>query len=141
MVFVDLNPQDEEKMYHILHTTAPKSNQIKILIAIIALSASVTAAQQFNPDQEAERGRTAKARFVQSHPPQLGAKKTAPTGSSFFSELDLFLRVLASGPFGLYHGWHARKKPPAGLSYKPFQYTFPTKTYTNTRKKPIRRHG
>ncbi len=97
-------------MYHTHHTTAPKSNPIKALIAIIAISASVAAAH-LDPEQDAERRRTARTGttcYQKSCP--LKTQKAA-TGSSFFSDLDLFLRVLASGPFGLYHGWHARKKP------------------------------
>ncbi len=125
-------------MYHVHYTTAPKSNPIKVLIAIIAISASATAAQYLDTDREVER-RTARpgATCYQKSAPLRTQKAT--TGRSFFSELDLFLRVLVSGPFGLYHGWNCRKKPPAGPAFKPFKYTFETETYT--RKKPIRRQG
>jgi len=133
-----LNPQDEEKMYHIPYIGKFKSNQIKVLVSIITLSASVTAAQ-LHPEQEAERRRTARtsANLYKKTEP-LNTQKTSAC-SSLMSDIGLFLRVLASGPFGLYHGWHARKKPPASPAFKPFRYTFETETYA--RKKPVRRNG
>jgi hypothetical protein len=135
-VIVDLNPQDGEKMYHIPHIGKFKSNKIKVLVSVIALFASVTAAN-FDSGLEAERCRTARtsANLYKKTEP-LNTQRTSAC-SSLMSDIGLFLRVLSSGPFGLYSGWRARKKTPVCPSYKPFRYPLETKTYT--RKRPIRR--
>ena len=46
-------------MYHTHHTTTPKSNPIKVLVAITALSASLTAANYFNSDSGVRENRRA----------------------------------------------------------------------------------
>ncbi len=46
-------------MYHTRHTTTPKSNPIKVIVAIITLSASLTAANYFNSDSGVRENRRA----------------------------------------------------------------------------------
>jgi hypothetical protein len=123
-------------MYRTPHIGKFKSTKIKVLVSIIALAASVTAAH-LDDEQEVERCRAARtsANLYKKTEP-LNTQKTSAC-SSIVSDIGLFLRVLSSGPFGLYSGWRARKKTPVCPSYKPFRYPLETKTYT--RKKQIHR--
>ena len=81
-----------------------KNNPIKTLATVIAFSCSLTAANPYQY-QETEQRRTARTSVYKKPAPFTTNK---PAGRSFLEEFDLFVRVLCSGPFGLYHGWRTR---------------------------------
>lgn len=80
-----------------------KSRLIKMFITVVALSSMLAAANTLNSDEEQRR--TARTSYAKKKIPFETQKTTA---RSFLDELDLFVRVLLSGPFGLYHGWRMR---------------------------------
>lgn len=82
------------------------TSKTKVLIAVTALSCGLSATNYLNPYQEEQRKRTAHTSYTQK-PAQFGTKKNE--GNTFLREFDLFIKVLLSGPFGLYHGWRTRK--------------------------------
>ena len=81
------------------------TSKIKLLVAAIALSYGLSAVNHYTYREEQPR-RTARTSYTKK-PAPFETKKS--TSRSFLCDLDLFVKVLLSGPFGLYHGWRTRK--------------------------------